>query len=200
MRTITKEVFTFDELSEPAKERARESYRAHGFDYYWWACVYDDAKHIAKLMGISIDEIYFSGFWSQGDGASFTGSYRYAKGAVEHVKAWAPEDEELHRIAKSLQNIQKRHFYSLQASITEGAGSNHYSHSGTMHVDVRDDMRSMYADLGDAEEDLADLMRSFADWVYRQLESEYNHLASDEQVDEILIVNEYEFAEDGSIY
>ncbi len=200
MRTAETEVYEFNELSEQAKEHARERYRANAFDYDWWEYVYDDTKSAAELLGISINNIQFSGFWSQGDGASFTGDYRYAKGAFKRIKAWAPEDKELHRIAEGIQCLQKQYFYSLRASITRDAGSNYYSHSGTMHVDVWDSRRSMYADLGDAEDDLADLMRSFADWIYTRLEREFEFLTSDEQIDEAICANEYEFTEDGSIY
>ena len=200
MRVAEIELYTFDELPEPAKEHAREWYRTKCLDYDWWDCVYGDAKTIAGKMGIDIDNIYFSGFWSQGDGASFTGSYRYAKGALKSVKEYAPEDEELHRIAGGLQSIQKRYFYSLRASITNGAGSNYYSHNGTMHIEAWDARRSGYADVGNAEGELADLMRSFSDWIYQQLREEYEFLVSNEQVDEAICANEYEFTEDGSIY
>lgn len=40
-------------------------------------------------------------------------------------------------------------------------------------------------------------MRAFADWIYRQLETEYDYQNSDEQVDESIIANEYEFTEEG---
>jgi hypothetical protein len=40
-------------------------------------------------------------------------------------------------------------------------------------------------------------MRDFADWIYDQLRKEYEYQMSDEQVDETLIANEYEFDEDG---
>ena len=200
MRTAETEVYEFNELSEQAKEHARERYRANAFDYDWWEYVYDDTKSAAELLGISINNIQFSGFWSQGDGASFTGDYRYAKGAFKRIKAWAPEDKELHRIAGGLQSIQKRYFYSLRASITNGAGSNYYSHSGTMHIEAWDARRSGYTDVGNAEGELADLMRSFADWIYQQLREEYEFLTSDEQIDEAICANEYEFTEDGSIY
>jgi hypothetical protein len=38
-------------------------------DYEWYTSVYDDATEIARLMGIEIKDIGFSGFSSQGDGA-----------------------------------------------------------------------------------------------------------------------------------
>jgi hypothetical protein len=36
-------------------------------------------------------------------------------------------------------------------------------------------------------------------WIYRQLEREYEWLMSDEQVDESIRINEYEFTEEGKL-
>mgnify|MGYP000137187007 CR=1 FL=1 len=88
--------FTYAELSPQAKEYALEKarYQDHGYD--WWDSTYEDAVTVGALLGIRIDThtvrtsrgreyqetcIWFSGFSSQGDGACFEGSYRYAKGA-----------------------------------------------------------------------------------------------------------------------
>ena len=49
------------------------------------------------------------------------------------------------------------------------------------------------------EEDTRDLLRSFADWIYRQLKEEYEYRMSDENVDESIRINEYEFDENGRI-
>jgi hypothetical protein len=73
-------VYQFDELSDEAKEKAREWYRQGNVTTRFWSeCTIDDAKEIGKLLGMDIDNIYFSGFWSQGDGACFegkTGKYK----------------------------------------------------------------------------------------------------------------------------
>lgn len=47
----------------------------HGTD--WWDTTYDDFVDVAKAFGFDIDkdDIQFSGFWSQGDGASFVFGY-----------------------------------------------------------------------------------------------------------------------------
>lgn len=64
--TITKDVYAFAELSESAKETARNNYREHNLDFCdWWDSVYDDAKTIGALFGLDIARIYFSGFWSK---------------------------------------------------------------------------------------------------------------------------------------
>ena len=37
----------------------------------------------------------------------------------------------------------------------------------------------------------------FMQWMYRQLEAEYDYRNSDEQIDKSITANEYEFTEDG---
>lgn len=209
MHTITTTVYTFDELDERAKERARDWWRSSSFsDSNDWDHVYADAERIGSLMGIEISQrtfktvgggsgsepcIFFSGFSSQGDGACFEGCYRYKKGGVKAVMSEAPTDKELARIVKALQDVQRRHFYALTASCKHRG---YYQHSGCMHVEVEDD-RYRYRDIGDAEDDIAQLMRDFADWIYKQLENEYEYQNSTEVVDEMLKANQYTFTEEG---
>lgn len=201
-RIIETEVFKFPELSDAAKEKAREWYRNGAWDYDWWDSVYADADTIAGLMGITMDRkgkhsptIYFSGFWSQGDGACFEGTYCYKKGSVKAIKDYAPRDEELHRIATGLQDLQRRNFYALSASMKQHG---HYNHSGCMTVSVSDDRHTYRWVDASAEDELTQYMRDFADWIYGQLEKEYEWLTSDEQVDEAIIANEYEFDAEGN--
>ena len=202
MRVIEKEIFKYEELDDRAKDKAKDWYRQFVFnDSCDWEFVFEDAVQAADILGINIDHrrgsrepaIYFSGFWSQGDGACFEGSYRYAKGATKKIREYAPQDTELHRIADELQSIQRRNFYKLCARMTH---SGRYSHSGCMDASVwhYDDQ---YRDIGDAEDDIAQLMRDFADWIYDQLEKEYEYQCSDNVVEESIIANEYEFDEDG---
>jgi hypothetical protein len=198
MRTITTEktVFTFEELSDTAKEKAREWYRnCDSGDNFFAESVIEDALQCAAILGIDIDKrgIQWSGFWSQGDGACFTGGYKYARGSAKKIREHAPNDGTLARIADELQAAQARHFYRLYAAVHT---SGRYSHSGTMRVDVADS-NDEYRDIGAAEHDIADALRNFADWIYQQLESAYEWTNADEQVDENILANEYEFTEDG---
>jgi hypothetical protein len=111
-------VYKFDELSDEAKEKAREWWREGGLDYEWYDCVESDFKEIGKILGIDVTKIFFTGFSSQGDGACFEGYYEYAKGSVKKLKEYAPQDTELHRIAEELAQAQKRFFYGIDAVIT----------------------------------------------------------------------------------
>src|SRR5690606_10902815 len=117
MRIIETKVYQLHELSSEAQEKAIENLRNHeGYlDYKWWDSTYEDVKTIAALFGLEIDEIYFSGFYSQGDGACFEGYYSYKKGGLKAVEGYAPTDMELYGIVKGLQDVQRRYFYGLSA-------------------------------------------------------------------------------------
>jgi len=210
MRTVTKEVFTFDELSDRAKEKARDWYRtASAGDNYFSEHVIDDAATVAALMGINLRQnpvklmgggtryepaVYWSGFWSQGDGACFEGSYSYRKGSVAAVKAHAPQDVALASIAEDLAQAQRAAFFSL------GATAKHvgrYTHEHSMSIDVEDTREGRYPTIA-AEEAVSEALRDFARWIYRQLESAWTYENSDENVAETIRANEYEFDEEGN--
>ena len=44
---------------------------------------------------------------------------------------------------------------------------------------------------------MTEALRDLARWLYRQLQAEYDHLTSDEAIEEGIIVNEYRFTEAG---
>jgi len=215
VRIIETEAYTFDELNDTAKERARQWWREGSFDYEWWDAVYEDAVAIAKILGIDINTkdrnwvntstgksgtvketcIYFSGFSSQGDGACFEGYYSYSKGWKKKLKAYAPTDKALFDIGEDLQAAQRTAQWSAHASC-KNVG--HYCHSGCMEVGV--DWEEGANKEGEAYEMVSIIkqcMRDFADWIYKQLEAEYDYRNEDEQVDETILANEYEFTEEG---
>ena len=202
MKTISINTYSYDELSSSAKERARQWYRNSDYDDFFADSVIEDAVHIADLMGLDImlnhtkngtytHSIYYSGFSSQGSGACFKGSYRYKKGSVKAVKDYAPKDIELHRIAKGLQDAQRKHFYKLRANTTH---KGRYCHEYSMTVDVFGDT---FADISEAEKEISELLRDFARWIYKQLESAYDHENSDDIVTENIVANDYYFLESG---
>lgn len=202
MRTATKqtEIYRFDELSESAKENAVRRYAETGMDYEWHDCVIEDAKEIGKILGIDIDKVYFSGFWSQGDGACFDGSYEYKKGSCKAIRAEATTDTELHRIADDLFSAQARRFFGLSARVKQ---SGHYMHE--MCTDVRAYLRDPYGysdDYAPVEDDdaITEALRDFMRWIYKSLERQYEYEASTENVAELSEMNGWEYTEDGVLY
>lgn len=227
MKTIKTEVFNYDELADEAKEKARDWFRScSDGDSFWSEFTIDDAQTIAGLMGIEFDKprhrnsgvaVYWSGFSSQGDGACFEGSWsadRLKPGAVaEH----APQDKELHRIAGELERIAK----AFPESSFRVRHSGHYHHSGCTSfecevgdIDSADSRLEKYMSPDDSlddaitmardrwaddfpEQELIQLARDFMDWIYGQLEKQYEYENSDDTVAENIRINEYTFTADG---
>ena len=204
MKTKTIEIFTFDELSDKAKEKAREWWR-NGFEFDPF---FDSFQAAARILGIDFEysrthragpNIMWSGFWSSGDGASFTGGYTFAPGCSEAIRAEFPQDEKLHAIADELTVMQSRlrllESKTLTGKITQR--DNRYVHSNTMDATAYD-AEGEELEIAVSDE-LRDIMRRFADWIYASLEEDYEYETGDEAVDESIRANEYEFDEDGGI-
>lgn len=194
-KTETKTVYTLDELDGSARERALEKLAQWATeDSFWYESVIEDAKECGAILGIQIDDIFFSGFWSQGDGACFTGRYEYFKGSAGKIRQHAPNDTELHRIADTLQAIERRNFYRLTATISKR--SHYYSHENTVAVDT--DTAHVAGDDGDTGA-LAVTLRDFMRWIYRRLEDEFTYRTSEEQLLEDAAANGWEFDEHGNL-
>lgn len=203
--TITKDVFSFDELSDEAKERARDWYRGC-IDELDFDCEIDEFATICDIIGIDLDthevklmggktrrepNIYWSVGYCQSDYAAFEGRYDYKATAERELRkindddAWAPI-----RIAKALAKIQADNAFGLTAVIKY---TDYYGFSVTVR-DRRNEDRTV-----EEEDAVEELLRDLAHYLYRQLRDQSDYLHSDEAVDESIEANGYEFTEDGSI-
>ena len=194
--TIEKTIFAYSELSESAKERARA----------WWLEGYEgeadwimgEVKQAAEMLGISLKEWgkSFAVFWRAGhcqsDGASFSGSYSYAKGALPKIRAEYPKDETLQQIAADLQEAQRRAFWALSATVTSRRDT-------SISVDVSDG-RTRYGDTTpELEAAVSEAMRDFQQWIYRLAITTHDFETSEENIAESMAANEYRFDEHGRI-
>lgn len=117
--------FTFDQLDDRAKERAREAWRQADLAEEWWDATYEDAIRIGELIGIEVGQrdyktvsgktrqepdIYFS-LYVQGSGACFSGTLHIARlnGAAERLAAEigtsSDGDQSLHDLAAIAQAL-----------------------------------------------------------------------------------------------
>lgn len=209
-RNKVTEVFKYEELDDRAKEKAREWYTRDYPDHDWWDSCYEVFTEVCEIIGVELDtesvrlmgggtrkepQIQFSGFWSQGDGASFTGRYEYCCTAVDKIREYAPKDTELHSIVDALEGLGKAYPSPVWVRITHRG---RYSHSGCMSFDggvmetVDSEGEWFEPELTNLDE-FADQLRNLADWMYSRLEKEYEWLTSDEVVEENIIANAYEF-------
>lgn len=201
MRTKQIEIFQFDELGESAKESARDWYR-QGIETDEVAD-FDDWTAIAEILGVQIatHEVRLMGggtrqspdfYWSTHPAeASFKGRYSYAKQAPKRILAYAPQDAELLRIARALQDAQRKAGYRLTAACTPG-GRNEFS----LHVQSFKLSSFDYPEYVDNDA-LEEALRDFAAWIAARAEAQYEYLNSAESVDEMIRANEYEFTANG---
>ena len=209
-RIIETTVYTIDELSDEAKENARRWYRRQGLYDEWYDFVYEDFGTICRILGVTLattpvqlygggirdkPRIMFSGFANQGDGACFEGWWSHARGSRKAIRAHAPKDEGLHRIADVLLETAKRNFYQLNATVRHRG---RYCHEYCMAIEVERDSPTWQPPTDGAEDTVIEALRDLARWLYRQLRSEYEHQTSDEVVDEALDANAFSFTAEGT--
>ena len=202
-------VYRIDELSDAAKSKAKTWYRELEPHDDWWDAVYDDFERACDILGVSLKTkpvrllgggtrqkpcIWFSGFWSQGDGASFEAFVSYTKGSIAEINAYAPQDAELHRIATAMRDLQRRNFFQITADVTHRG---RYYHEFCMDIAVDRDSPTSQPLTDDAEAGITEALRDLARWLYCQLRAEHDHLTSDEAVEEAISINEYTFTEAG---
>jgi hypothetical protein len=190
---MTDKTFTPEQLKLIEKHRDINDFD----DWYDWT--YDDFKTQMANKHIEVDDIRFSGFWSQGDGASFTG-------CITDNKAFF----EAHGLTESYPWITKLMDMGGDFTLKIERVSHHYAHENTIGVDLifttmfchiigqRDDLRSVIADRWDQHLDeeyasltdvVAKIVRGYCRDLYEQLEKEYDYLTSNEAVWEAIEAN-----------
>lgn len=190
-------------MTSPERKKALiERYRDIHMDHDWSDGVEENFKHEMSKIGIRVDEIYFRGFWSQGDGACFAG----------RVYSWL----------SFLPNIGYDNpvliQYARDTAMVETTRTGRYAHENSVHFEwggltdpkyedeeyflanyspyEADDFRSIAwlnllkqvdfeALVKDVEEAFKDHMRQ----LYKDLEKEYDYLTSDEAVWEAIEAN-----------
>lgn len=187
--------FAYANLSEEAQERARENCRPWQTEHEWWDCVYEDAKRVGECLGVRGDDIGFSGFCSQGDGAWITGIYTHRNDAVDAVKKYAPQDTELHAIAEALTTFQVT--MKLRFGACASARLQNINQCQRIDADFDDEEVVIDKFWEEVDKPLDEILSRFSQWIYKQLNAEYDYLSSDEAVVEMIEANAYTFTEHG---
>ena len=162
-----------------------------GFGERWWEDVDAQIREEMGEIGIHVNQLYFSGFWSQGDGAAIEGFVDDWFKVLTHLKD--PHAEARARLA----NTEGWEFR------VNSTGS--YCHSGTLRAtysipedsnpfDQDEDPLRHYAwrianphvpselEIEVLEKQLLQLFVERSDDAYGRLETEYDYLTSDEVV------------------
>ncbi len=173
-------MYSFDELSDKAKEVAIENERNDEFGLTygnWWQNVYDTWEEKLNAEGYKDVTIQFSGFYSQGDGANFTASVDIQKWL--EVAKKKGKYQALYKFAKQ---------YDIPMSIVRTFAW-HSEHENTVNIDTADDytMSEKAQDqLTEIESLILEEARGYMRDIYRDLRNEYEYLTSDENIEAYL--------------
>jgi len=201
MRIIETKVYEFKELSEDAKLAAIEAVQndEHYLSYDWWDSCYE---WFNDKYGDLFNDIKpsFSGFLSQGDGASFLYS------GIDNEKMlekWMDEE----KVKGTRRKLYEEY---LEISSKGYRSCSHYVHENTVSHTIDFDLSHNNSLSGayNVMDFVSELECDFEYWLdifykdicrelYRTLYSEHDFLMSRESIEEHLIGNDLEFEKDG---
>jgi len=170
---------------------------------------------VLKACGFNVDKkhgLAWSGFWSQGDGAAFSGTWyasdcKPAKWLAERPATHtAPEggintcgyNKRWHDAIAPLVELAAQYPHASASIETSHRGNNMRLESFDIGCDEESTARPLSLKAIEAiEERFIDAARGLASAFYRTLEAEYDYQNADAQVAETIIANEYEFTAEG---
>lgn len=179
-----------------------EEYRDINIDYEWWDCTYDHFAEDMKTKHITAHDMRFTGFWSQGDGASFTGY-------INDTKAFL----EAHDIAETYPWVMRLLAMGgdCDISITRSSTAR-YCHENTVYAEANgvsafrwlvtyddDDVRravveqwdqELQAEIDKLDNHVTELIRDYCCDLYLRLEKEHDYLTSDEAVWDAIVAHD----------
>jgi hypothetical protein len=172
MKTIEVTLYKFNELDEEVRNTVLERHRDINVNYEWWDTVYMDAENISlKITGFDIDRASYCNCEFLQD-ATWT--------ANKIIEDHGPVCETYKDAAQFLADYDR---------ILDNA--------------EKDDDGDFLDDV-ETEQELEELEDEFLYSLsedYRiMLDKNYEYLTSDEAISETLVINEYDFLEDGEMY
>ena len=201
------ETYSFSELSPEAKKNALDNNRDINVDYEGWSDpVIEGFKEDMEEIGIGDLEVYYTGFYSQGDGASFTTDYidstlflnkmaehdteglkksQYSKtpwylSKIDLEKKGAGDYEDLIGDLTDIGIKTKGKVNPENIKISVVSNDSRYSHENTVEAEVEledtDDLEWSYQEVLEFESDLASHITSYIRNFCKQL---YRSLSKD---------------------
>jgi hypothetical protein len=170
MKSKTINLYTFDELSDEAKERARNWYREDNLDYEWWDYLYEDAERIGlKITGFDL-----------GNSKKIHGHLTESVQTVcQRIMVDHGKDCDTYKLAKEWAAKSDKLTAFLE----------------TKHDDEAEEERGKLE--AEQEENETEFEHALLKEYFSLLDKEFEYLNSDKQVDESIRINEYTFTVDG---
>lgn len=202
MEELTVKIYQFEELSETAKEKAREWYKGTMNENFSMEAVMISEMFEEHLndIGYPTEDIAWSLNCCQGDGVAFYGKV---------------DSDDLEKIAERVLNAKESKWFKLllkagldiSIEIRRNSYGHHYSHWNTMEVECEIE-DNFIAYNPERYPKIIDLVRNIEEGISREIKETSKELEqkgyesidyyySNESVDENIRSNEYEFTEEG---
>lgn len=189
----------FNALKEEVQEKILAKYREFNIVDGWWEPVFDDFTGRMADVGIDVEEIYFTGFYTRSDGACFKGSVDNWEKFLTSIGYTDPiliEHFSEHAIFKVRHSGRCYHEnctefdYELPLPLSED--DEHFVYLYGCGEELRDSVMLSVLSGYDPEvlkEEFVEVFKNHMRDLYQMLEKEYEYLTSDEAVLEALEVN-----------
>lgn len=191
----------FNALPEDQRRRILDDHRDWYTEGDWWDTTYEQFRYAMNEIGIHVSQINFSGFWNQGDGASFTGHIDNWSAFLDaHLPSMPPAHREFLRcenhdfLMERRSPLRYRHEFTVSGNLMIDVGS--YGDPDTWHeLSPYDDplrtavwaLQMQDFSVDELQVELEDIFRNHMRDLYKALEARYDDLQSDEVVLEALL-------------
>lgn len=195
MKAVNINVYNYADLlkNDTLKEKVLNTWRDKN-DYFDHDFILEDYKETIENLGYDGVNIYYSGFYSQGDGCCFI-----------------CESIDLDKIIKRMEmpiRLGLKDFIIDNTEVSIKHNNFRYYHNKSVQVNYDFDTSS----IGDRTEKycneiiekIIDFIEKdisiYSDKIYSSLKEEWEYQRSDENILEMINANEYEFTEDGELF
>lgn len=219
--TIPVTMYRYDELDAHAREKPRQDFIEHWIEDWWANELLDEYKAEGLEYGFGIEDIHYSGFHSQGDGACWVGHV----GMLKFIDVFGGDSIGFEAWRCLFQSV-----WGGAANVGIYRSSSRFYHSETMCVETMDFNIEDFMHRGDtvttdsilkgmtfddaykliqADADcryktpesiqiwVLEEAKRYADVVYKKLYEAYEYECSDENIAEVYTCNDVYFNEKG---
>ncbi len=188
MRILETELYSFIELSEEAKTKAIDDYQPEFIDDF----IIDEWTDKLQKQGFNDPSIAYNGFWSQGDGASFTcSSIDLNRYKSFNLLLWAINRDSL-ELYTSINRNNSRYYHEQSTSVVTD-----YNIIGNLNDNL---INFIEKEINRLELFLTNYIVDINRNIYNDLYQGWQHQNSDSTKEGILIDYDSEFYSDGGIY
>jgi len=195
MRTIETEAYTFDELSDDAKEKVIEKFRANEYEYLNLDYFAEDCIYQLEKLGFVNPQVQYSLGYSQGDGLSFE--------ADEYSKL---EDFYIEELGKEKEKTAKLLSDNSTFICTGNKGNYCYASTSDIDLYIENYTSEINTDCNNINEvaenvlhKIEDLYIDICNNLEKQGYDEIEYRLSDECIIENIQCNDYEFTKEGKL-